>query len=126
MIFYDFMGGYKLIYSLNEAKFVDDLLIPRLLWRVLHDFESPINFPTSFCNGSRNDTRPSLLGIYVSFLVGFRQNWINQYSYTEWWEQSCPVGIYMFKVMRRFGVFIVNFEHISHLVLVFLLLILSR
>ena len=27
---------------------------------------------------------------------------------------------------RRSGVFIVNFEHISHLVLVFLLLILSR
>ena len=27
---------------------------------------------------------------------------------------------------RRFGVFIVNFKHISHLVLVFLLLILSR
>ena len=61
-----------------------------------------------------------------------------------------PVGNYMFKVnnrntrtrcekcskltvktselryWRRSGVFIVNFEHISHLVLVFLLLILSR
>ena len=62
----------------------------------------------------------------------------------------CPAGIYMFKVnnkntrtsreiysklttktparhhWRRSGVFIVNFEHISHLVLVFLLLTLSR
>ena len=61
-----------------------------------------------------------------------------------------PVGIYMFKVKnkntrtrcetcstliiktperrhwRQFGVFIVNFEHISHLVLLFLLLTLSR
>ena len=62
----------------------------------------------------------------------------------------CPAGKYMFKVnnrntragceicskltiktpgrrhWRRSGVFIVNFEHISHLVLVFLLLTLSR
>ena len=30
------------------------------------------------------------------------------------------------KYIRRSGVFIVNFEHISHLVLVFLLLTLSR
>ena len=40
------------------------------------------------------------------------------------------VGIYLFKVnnkcqWRRFGVFIVNFEHIPHLVLAFLLLTLS-
>ena len=53
--------------------------------------------------------------------------------------QSCrcslvvPAGNYIFKVnnrntsfWRRSGVFIVNFEHISHLVLVFLLLTLSR
>ena len=63
---------------------------------------------------------------------------------------SIPAGIYLFKVnnrntrtrreicskltintperrqWRRSGVFIVNFEHISHLVLVFLLLTLSR
>ena len=46
-----------------------------------------------------------------------------------------PTGNYMFKVnnkdtkryqWRRSGDFIVNFEHISHLALVFLLLILSR
>ena len=45
-----------------------------------------------------------------------------------------PVGNYMFKVNNRntrtrceiSGVFIVNCEHISHLVLVFLLLALSR
>ena len=64
--------------------------------------------------------------------------------------ENCPAGIYLFKVnnrntrtrceicskltintperrqWRRSGVFIVNFEHISHLVLVFLLLTLSR
>ena len=64
--------------------------------------------------------------------------------------QTSPAGIYLFKVnsrntrkrceicskltintperrqWRRSGVFIVNFEHISHLVLVFLLLTLSR
>ena len=64
--------------------------------------------------------------------------------------RSNPAGIYLFKVnnrntrtrceicskltintperrqWRRSGVFIVNFEHISHLVLVFLLLTLSR
>ena len=57
--------------------------------------------------------------------------------------QINPVGIYMFKVNNRiartrceicskltikipFDVFIVNFEHISHLVLVFLLLTVSR
>ena len=64
--------------------------------------------------------------------------------------QEYPAGIYLFKVnnrntrtrceicskltintperrqWRRSGVFIVNFEHISHLVLVFLLLTLSR
>ena len=35
-------------------------------------------------------------------------------------------GIYLLKVnRRRTGVFIVNFEHISHLVLVFLLLTLN-
>ena len=42
--------------------------------------------------------------------------------------KSNPAGNYMFKVSNkknRIGVFIVNFEHISHLVLVFLLLILS-
>ena len=42
-----------------------------------------------------------------------------------------PVGIYLLKVnnrntWRRSGVFIVNFEHISHLVLVFIVLTLSR
>ena len=40
-----------------------------------------------------------------------------------------PVGIFMFKVnnrnTRNTGVFIVNFEHILHLVLVFLLLTLN-
>ena len=41
-----------------------------------------------------------------------------------------PVGIYLLKVnnrntRRRFGVFIVNFEHMSHLVLVFVLLTLN-
>ena len=65
-------------------------------------------------------------------------------------SQRTPAGIYLFKVnnrntrtrceicskltintperrqWRRSGVFIVNFEHISHLVLVFLLLTLSR
>ena len=42
--------------------------------------------------------------------------------------KSNPAGNYMLKVSNkknRIGVFIVNFEHISHLVLVFLLLILS-
>ena len=50
---------------------------------------------------------------------------------------SVPAGIYLFKVnnrntrtrcrhWRRSGVFIVNFEHISHLVLVFLLLTLNK
>ena len=46
---------------------------------------------------------------------------------------SIPAGNYMFKVnnrntraRRRSGIFIVNFEHISHLVLVFLLLTLNR
>ena len=59
---------------------------------------------------------------------------------------NCPIGSYMFKVNnrntrtrceiyskltiktpeRRSGAFIMNFEHISHLVLVFLLLTLSR
>ena len=34
-------------------------------------------------------------------------------------------GIYLLKVKRRSGVFIVNFEHISHLALVFLLLTLN-
>ena len=34
---------------------------------------------------------------------------------------SCPAGIYLLKVNWRFsGVFIVNFEHISHLVLLFI------
>ena len=40
-----------------------------------------------------------------------------------------PAGNYLFKVNNRntrSGVFIVNFEHISNLILVFLLLILSR
>ena len=32
----------------------------------------------------------------------------------------------MFKVNNRSGIFIVNFEHISHLVLVFLLLTLNK
>ena len=65
-------------------------------------------------------------------------------------QQTNPAGIYLFKVnnrntrtrceicskltintperrqWRRSGVFIVNFEHISHLVLVFLLLTLNR
>ena len=45
-----------------------------------------------------------------------------------------PVSIYMFKVnkndsydaRRRSGFFIVNFEHISHLVFVFLMLTLNK
>ena len=67
-----------------------------------------------------------------------------------WPSNEFPAGIYLFKVnnrntrtrceicskltintperrqWRRSGVFIVNFEHISHLVLVFLLLTLNR
>ena len=44
-------------------------------------------------------------------------------------KSAFPAGNYMFKVnsrnKSRSGIFIVNFEHISHLVLVFLLLTLS-
>ena len=64
---------------------------------------------------------------------------------SETWILMTPVGIYMFKVndrdirkwceicltikapgWRRYGVFIVNFEHISRLVLVFQLLTFSK
>ena len=43
-------------------------------------------------------------------------------------ESNKPAGNYMFKLTlwSRFGVFIVNFEHILHLVLELLLLTLSR
>ena len=43
-------------------------------------------------------------------------------------KKGFPAGNYMFKVntWRRSVIFIINFEHISHLVLVFLLLTLSR
>ena len=37
-----------------------------------------------------------------------------------------PAGNYLFKVNKNSGILIVNFEHISHLVLVSLLLTLSR
>ena len=49
-------------------------------------------------------------------------------------QSTFPTGNYLFKVndkntrttpWRRSGIFIVNFEHISHLVLVFLLLTLN-
>ena len=55
------------------------------------------------------------------------------YSLRQWHpkEKAFPAGIYLLKVnnrntrtlhhWRRSGIFIVNFEHISHLVLVFLL-----
>ena len=70
-------------------------------------------------------------------------------SQTWWWNTDNPAGIYLLKVnnrkttarcetcskltikkperrqWRRYGVFIVNFEHSSHLVLVFLLLTLN-
>ena len=86
--------------------------------------------------------------MYVSSVTEFskEQNKLSVAAYL-----SCyPAGIYLFKVnnrntrtrceicskltintperrqWRRSGVFIVNFEHISHLVLVFLLLTLSR
>ena len=56
-----------------------------------------------------------------------------QYFIIKVWEYSChyPVGIYMFKVNNRnawhhSGFFNVNFEHISHLALVFLLLTLGK
>ena len=42
---------------------------------------------------------------------------------------ECPAGIYLLKVnnrnTRRSGIFVVNFEHISHIVLVFQLLTLN-
>ena len=58
-------------------------------------------------------------------------------SANDWVKELYPVGNYTFKVNNRdtrtrceiwrgSGVFIVNFEHISRLVLVFLLLTLSR
>ena len=44
------------------------------------------------------------------------------------WLYGLPAGIYLLKVnnSRRSGIFIVDFEHISHLVLVFLLLTLRK
>ena len=56
------------------------------------------------------------------------------FIYVNMYDASLPAGNYMFRVnnrntrrhWRRSGVFIVNFEHISHLVIVVLLLILSR
>ena len=84
-------------------------------------------------------------------MVGFQQNQLQVYnSYTVYRDMFVgpifnktaslndagkiyPVGIYLLKVNNRntrtrcrSGVFIVNFEHISHLVLVFLLLTWSR
>ena len=82
-------------------------------------------------------------GVYLLSLVG-------KHSREPQMKRTNPAGIYFFKVnnrntrtrceicskltintperhqWRRSGVFIVNFEHISHLVLVFLLLTLSR
>ena len=73
-----------------------------------------------------------------------------EYAFSRQANLICPVGIYMFKVNNRntrtrhkicskltietpercqwhhYGVFMANFEHISHLVLVFLLLTLNR
>ena len=57
------------------------------------------------------------------------------FSEPKYLQRSTPAGKYMFKVNNRntqwrqwlrSGVFIVNFEHISHLILVFLLLTLSK
>ena len=87
-----------------------------------------------------------IMAPYVSIVLEYTAIYLNIRQYAS----KCPAGNYMFKVnngntrtrceicskltiktperrqWRRSGVFIVNFEHISHLVLVFLLLTLSR
>ena len=49
------------------------------------------------------------------------------YIYLYIHEMSIYIYIYIYiYIWRRFGVFIVNYEHISHFVLVFLLLTLNK
>ena len=77
-------------------------------------------------------TQPYFRILYILFKLSF---W-NIFSYTDKHLLTYfPAGSYMFKInnkdtrkrpWRRSGIFIVNFEHISHLALVFLLLTLSR
>ena len=67
-----------------------------------------------------------------SFIFLLKESLMENFIFLYWvWN---PVGIYLLKVNNRntrtrceicSGVFIVNFEHISHLVLVFLLLALN-
>ena len=91
------------------------------LWRSFVFNSFPENFGKRF---RKNDSFSECMNIQVTI---FRI------------EQTSPVGIYLLKVnnrntrarceicsIRHSGVFIVNFEHISYLVLVFLLLTLSR
>ena len=69
-------------------------------------------------------------GLKINFTF-FLKLLLSQSKYLKFFKQTdISAGNYMFKVnnrnWRRSGIFIVNFEHISHFVLVFLLLTLSR
>ena len=84
-----------------------------------------------------SETKQADSFIFIDLQVNLRMNFM---TLSETWILMTPVGIYMFKVndrdirkwceiclkltiktpeRRRSGVFIVNFEHISHLALVF-------
>ena len=59
------------------------------------------------------------------YLVGIYLLKVNNRNTRTWWEICSKLTTPERRHWRRSGVFIVNFEHISHLVLLFLLLTLS-
>ena len=79
--------------------------------------------------------RYSNIGVSCEYCESFKNTYYEKHLRTTaslgYWGSPMalnPAGIYLLQVNSRCrsGVFIVNFEHISHLALVFLLLILNR
>ena len=91
--------------------------------------EKDLRFPFEKCYSLMSFLQKSLklCGIFTSHKLSFNNSFLTfleiavniLIKLTETYSETC-------QTWRRSGVFIVNFEHISHLVLVFLLLTLSR
>ena len=124
----------------NSLKFPGKFLIPFLSFKAYFKKDSVM--------GEHLSEHVSSTGIfhnnYLNITIQYKRTPCKKYesSITHQLRQGYPVGMYLFKVNNRNTrkryeicskltiktpvVFIVNYEHISHVVLVFLLLTLSR
>ena len=100
------------------------------MWPNPQETADLVTFTEEFLNGKffvQWSLHPLQFGFYLLMLMNDKNtSKIELTNYKRVLRLVYPAGIYIFKVWRHFGVFIVKFEQISHTVLVFRLFTLNK